>query len=281
MRIRFSFVLLYLFFSGLSFAQKSFGEKSELGFFAGAMYYTGELNRMGHFRQMSPAGSLIFRYNLHPRLALRANATYGRIKGADALSKNTYYQERNLSFESILAEGAFGIEFNYQSYVTGRTYGERYWYTAYMFTQLAGFYFNPTAVIDGATYELQPLGTEGQGTVLSNQKNYLRFQMAVPIGLGFKLNLSKRVQFNIEYGARMTFTDYLDDVGGNYVDPALLAAINGQTAASASDPSLDAGTTRVAGMPRGDGVFNDWYAFFGAGVTFKLGVRAKCPMREQ
>jgi len=279
------FVLLFLIliyvFNGLT--QQTFGEKSELGFMLGASYYTGDLNRMGHFRQMSFAGGAIYRYNVNPRFDLRGTVFAGQIKGDDALSNHEYFKNRNLNFNSILIEGSFGVEFNYLTYVTGRTYGERYWFSSYMFAQLAGFYFNPKTEFEGNTYELQPLGTEGQGTSLSNESNYSRFQVSMPIGLGFKMNLSKKVQFFVEYGIRLTFTDFLDDVSGTYVDPTQLAAINGDIAAQLSDRSLNpmGYSGRNTGMRRGDGAYNDWYAFFGAGLTFKLGQRAKCPMKEQ
>ena len=270
-------------FSFTALAQQTFAEKSELGFLAGGSYYTGDLNRMGHFRQLSPAGGLIYRYNVHSRLALRTTAFVGKIKGNDGNSKYGFYQNRNLNFNSILIEGAFGVEFNYFTYATGRKIGQRYCFSSYMFTQLSGFYFNPKTAFDGNTYELQPLGTEGQGTTLSSRGNYRRFQISMPIGLGFKMNLSKKVQFFTEYGIRLTFTDYLDDVSGTYVDPLELAAINGELAAQLSDRSLNpmGSSGRNTGTRRGDGAFKDWYAFFGAGLTFKLGQRAKCPMNEQ
>lgn len=282
--MRYCLPVLLFFVSGINvLAQQTFGEKSELGFFVGGSYYTGDLNRMGHFRQVSMGGGAIYRYNVNPRLTLRTTAYVGQIQGDDAKSKNGFYQNRNLNFNSILAEGAFGVEFNYLTYITGRTIGQRYWFSAYMFTQLAGFYFNPKTEFEGNSYELQPLGTEGQGTSLSNEGNYSRFQVSMPLGLGFKMNLSKKVQFFVEYGIRLTFTDFLDDVSGTYVDPLELAAINGDVAAQLSDRSLNPmGTSgRNTGMRRGDGAYKDWYAFFGAGLTFKLGQRTKCPMNEQ
>lgn len=264
--------------SSFNLIGQSFGEKSELGFLIGGSYYTGDLNRMGHFRELSEAGGVLFRYNLNPRVAIRSTVLVGQIKGDDANSKVSYYQNRNLNFQSLLVEGSFGLEFNYLTYVTGRTIGQRYWYTPYMIVQLAGFYFNPKAMLDDNLYELQPLGTEGQGTSLSNKRNYRRFQPSIPIGLGLKINLSKKVQFSLEYGIRLTFTDYLDDVSGTYVDRIELAAINGEIAATLSDRSLNpmGNSGRNTGMRRGDGVFNDWYAFFGAGLTIKLGQRPKC-----
>jgi hypothetical protein len=275
-------LLCFIFGCYPVFGQQSFAEKAELGVFLGGSYYTGDLNRLGHFRQLSFAGGGLFKYNVNPRLALRGTAFYGKVKGDDGLAKLPYFQNRNLNFNSILLEGAFGLEFNYLSYINGRKPGQRYWFSPYMFIQLGVFYFNPKTDLNGSTYELQPLGTEGQGTILSNRRNYRRIQPAIPLGLGIKVNLTKRVQLSLEYSIRITFTDYLDDVGGMYVDPIQLGAINGQVAASLSDRSLNNSSgLRNVGARRGDGAFNDWYSFFGLGITYKLGQRAKCPMREQ
>lgn len=264
-----------LFGSRWIYAQPSFMEKSELGLLLGGSYYTGDLNRMGHFQQMSPAANLLFRYNSNSRLAWRGSVMVGRIKGDDANSRFEFNQNRNLNFRSNIIEGAVGLEFNYLPYATGRLIGERFWYSSYMIVQVAGFYFNPRGEYNNEWYELQPLGTEGQGTELSNLDKYKRFQISMPIGLGFKLNVKKRLSVSIEYGARLTFTDYLDDVSGTYVDPNQLAAINGDFAAQFSK-----GQGRTVGSRRGDGAFNDWYMFFGLGITYKLGVRPKCPYND-
>jgi hypothetical protein len=276
-------IILFFVLGLQALKAQSVGEKSELGFILGGSYYTGDLNRLGHFRQVSPAAGLIYRYNVNPRLALRGSLFGGHIKGDDAKSNQAFYQNRNLSFRSPMVEGAFGVEFNYMTYATGRLYGERYWFTPYMIVQLAVFYFNPMAELNGEQYELQPLGTEGQGTSLSSKSNYSRVQVSMPLGLGFKFNIHKKVQLSLEYGIRLTFTDYLDDVSGTYVDPVELGAINGPVAASLSDRSLNqiGQAGRNTGSRRGDGAFNDWYSFFGIGITFKLGERAKCPMSDQ
>ena len=62
----------------------------------------------------------------------------------------------------------------------------------------------------GSWYDLQPLKTEGN--------KYNRFILAVPFGLGVKFNISYKVNFGFEIGARKTFTDYLDDVSSQYID---------------------------------------------------------------
>ena len=41
--------------------------------------------------------------------------------------------------------------------------------------------------------------------------------MAVPFGIGYKLNVSNWIGLGLEWAPRKTFTDYLDDVSSTYV----------------------------------------------------------------
>ena len=49
-------------------------------------------------------------------------------------------------------------------------------------------------------------------------KPYKRIQIAIPLGLGARFRINQVMDFAAEFGFRYTFTDYLDDVSGNYVD---------------------------------------------------------------
>lgn len=132
---------------------------------------------------------------------------------------------------------------------------------------------NPMTEYNGEMIELQPLGTEGQGSNLNPNSPYSLTQFAIPFGVGIKLNLSRGVAISLEYGLRKTFTDYLDDVGGNYVDQVALSAANGDLAARLADRSI--GGFQAVG-PRGNSATNDWYNIFGAMITFPLGKESKC-----
>lgn len=270
-------ILILLLITQHSIAQirPKFASKCELGVMLGGSYYTGELNRMGHFQQLEPAGGLIFRYNVHPRLALRVNAFYGWVRGDDSRSQFEYQRNRNLSFRSHIMEIAAGFEFNYFNYEIGN---EKHWITPYMFGEIGVFQMNPKTKYNGEWVDLRPLGTEGQGTSLSNEKPYSLVQLSIPMGLGVKMNIGKNVALSLEYGIRLTFTDYIDDVSGTYVDRDALAQVNGGIAADLSDRSLaPLGTNeRNAGFRRGDPNNKDWYSFFGMILTFRLGKPTTC-----
>lgn len=256
------------------------GQKSyEIGLFLGGSYYTGDLNQMGHFNNLTqPAGGGVFRYNFNPRFAVRANGFYGTIKGDDASTSSFAQQQRNLHFKSNILEFSGIGEFNFLDYRMGN---DKYPFTPYIFGGLGVFKHNPRALLNGNWIDLQPLGTEGQGTPLSDKKPYKLTQLCIPFGVGIKTNLAKRIGLTIEWGMRKTFTDYLDDVSGRYVDPFQLAAYRGVAAAVLSDRSLVRDSYGNVGRQRGNPTTKDWYCFSGFILTFKLKDMVNdCPFRD-
>jgi hypothetical protein len=256
-------LLLALATWGHSYGQ-SFQARFELGPMIGGSYYIGDLNHAKHFIYSKPAFGVIFRYNLSTRASLRLTGTYGNVYGNDSDAKNEVQLNRNLSFKSKLYEIAFGVEIDLFKY---RINDMKYPISPYFFYEIAYFRMNPMTSYNGNDIELQALGTEGQGTSLSDKRTYNLNQVSMPIGIGVKFNLKKRLAISIEYGIRKTFTDYLDDVSGNYVDTDILTAENGPLAGELSDPSLDGGNR--TGFNRGNSSTKDWYSFYGLMITFK------------
>ena len=256
---------------GSSFAQReNFRSRSTLGFMVGGSYYIGDLNQYDHFNNTNLSLGLVYRYYVNSRLELRLSYNYGKVEGSDADSDYAYYRLRNLSFESQIHELTGGIEFNYLNYKIG---DGKYFFTPYMFIEMGAFRMNPMREYQGEMVELQPLGTEGQGSSLNDQDPYSLTQFVIPMGVGVKINLGQRMAMSIEYGIRKTFTDYLDDVGGDYVDPVLLTQENGSLAARMADPSL--GGFEGLG-PRGNSATKDWYSMFGVMITIPLGSESTC-----
>lgn len=254
--------LILLPFIGVSQRYKA---ATEMGVFGGGGYYIGDLNPNKHFIYSKPAFGAIFRYNLTTRLSLRATGTYGSVYGSDADSDDLYQINRNLSFSSKILELAFGLEIDMFKY---RISDMKYPITPYFFYEAAYMRMNPVAQDEfGNEVSLNSLGTEGQGTALSDKNPYKLNQFTIPLGIGVKFNLRERIAVSLEYGIRKTFTDYLDDVSGNYVDANALGALNGPLAAQLSDPSLD-GAPRAGGN-RGNSSTKDWYSFYGVMLTFK------------
>lgn len=274
-------VILFLFNTATTFSQTTVyttnsGYTTELGIFLGGSYYIGDLNQGGHFNQFTlPGGGILYRHNYNPRFTIRATAFYGNIGADDAETNSAAQKQRNLHFKSYIIEASGQMEFNFMPYKIG---DENYPFSPYLFLGIGLFKFNPKAKLNGQWYDLQPLGTEGQGTSSNLEKKYSLIQASIPFGAGMKFNIGETIGLSIEWGMRRTFTDYLDDVSSIYSNPALLAAGRGDVAAALSDRSLmkDNGVNNT-GRQRGFSGTRDWYSFSGIILSFKLGgKKEKC-----
>jgi hypothetical protein len=268
--MRWIIALIFLYHSAFYAQRATFLTRSELGFMVGGSSYIGDLNAFNPFYRPNLAFGGLYRFTVHSRVCIRANVFWGSVEAYDSDSKNELQSNRNLSFQSKIMEGAAGVEFHYAKYQMGN---KKYWGTGYLLAEIGLFRMNPMAEYDGEMYELQPLGTEGQGTSFSPKEPYNLTQLCIPLGVGFKATLGKRAAFCLEMGLRKTFTDYLDDVGSDsYVDPFALAQENGPYAAVLSNRSID--DSRFG--RRGVSATKDWYLFYGGMLTFKLGKARGC-----
>ncbi|MDG1350618.1 MAG: DUF6089 family protein [Crocinitomicaceae bacterium] len=251
--------------------QPNFFSRSEIGVHAGTMFYIGDLNQFKPFYKSKFAGSLVYRFNVHSRLTLRFNATYGNIAADDKDAKQALMVNRNLNFQSQISEIAGGLEFHYMPFQFGN---RRYIGTAYMITQIGLFHMNPQTEFNGALVDLQSVGTEGQNKE-GGTKPYGKYQLCVPLGLGVKFSLGKFCSFNLDIAIRKTFTDYIDDIGADtYMSPESLDAINGADAVALSNRSINGS---FQGR-RGDSSNKDWYIYAGGMLTFRLGKGNNCPV---
>ncbi|MCT4622419.1 MAG: DUF6089 family protein [Schleiferiaceae bacterium] len=255
-------LILHTIFA-FAFPLTMLSQLAEIGVQGGMSNFVGDVGN-----SFVPSGynvGLIYRYQFDERYALRFHGMYGEISGYDNQATSDFKKNRNLDFQSSIWEGAALVEFNFFEYVTG---SKKKWHTPYIFAGLGFFKFNPTSTYDGQIYELQPLGTEGQGSSLSNTAAYGLWGLNIPFGLGYRISAGDHFSFALEMGFRNTSTDYLDDVSGRYVDPNRLARENGEAAAFFADRSLTA-TDKTLTM-RGDADRNDWYVFTGVTVFVAL-----------
>jgi hypothetical protein len=244
---------------------------NDIGVFLGGAYYIGDLNPSKHFFMTQPAIGVFYRFNLNYRVAFRGGFNFGTIQADDSQSSNPDQIERNLNFKSRIVEFYTQAEFNFWEYRVGHT---DFIFAPYIFAGIAGFQFNPMANYGNQWIDLRPLSTEGQKTSQnSTLKPYSLYQIAVPFGIGFKLSLSNQIGIGFEWGPRKTFTDYLDDVSGKYVDPTILAHDKGNLSAllsnrsKTSDPNIAMNDT---GKLRGNPNTKDWYFYYGLVISFKL-----------
>ena len=268
-----SALFLFFFLIGLFFIdlQKAVAQKSEIGLLLGGAVYSGDLSpQLVNFKFVRPAAGLFYRYNYTSHWAAKLALFAGTITGDDAQASNDFQKNRNLNFSSYLFELTGNIEFNFLEYVTG---DKKRPFTPYVFTGLSVFDFNPKTEINGNTVELKPLGTEGQNLANPPVKPYSLVQVADPLGLGIKWSIGPRLNFGFEFGARKTFTNYLDDVGGAYPDRKKLLAENGPVAAALSNRSIN--KVLESGRQRSSSLSTDWYTFAGITLSMTVGKTTK------
>ena len=260
--------------------------KKEVYFGLGATQFLGDLggqNRIGKdyslrdidFPSTFIGGQIGFRYRFRRYWATTTNLNIGGLKGSDALTSEPARHNRNLTFRSLVVELSQRIDFIfYSNEQVGRRYSvpglkgfHNHNEQVYVFAGVGVFYYNPKGFYNGGWVPLRPLGTEGQGFA-DGAKKYLPISISIPIGVGFKIGISRTWRIGMEVSYHKTFTDYIDDVSGSYYSAAKIGAKNGPTAAYMSNPSPT--PNYPAGSQRGDKTDKDAFFFVSLNFTKSL-----------
>ena len=248
-------------------ATAQYKENTEIGLLGGVSYYLGDLNTT-HFFQPSPAAGLVIRKNIDERFSYKAEVLSLPLQSDERDSKDTIAFNRGLHFRSSVFELSGQLEFNFLPYESGNPL---YTWTPFIYTGISIFHHNPQAEnINGEWVNLQELGTEGQGSTMHpERKGYSLIQFAIPMGGGVKIAVNKSFNIILEYGARKTFTDYLDDVSTTYVkdSPPEWPLSGAGDVWYLSDPN---NRPYPFEKERGDPDKKDWYSFAGITLSFKL-----------
>ena len=243
-------------------------QSREMGIMVGVMSYKGDLNpQMFTDKFLHPGIGFVYRRCYDNHWAFRGGFNIGHISADDAMAKDSFSINRNLSFRSHIIELQGGYEFNFFPYQTANP---ATFITPYLFISLAVFHFNPKAELNGKWYDLQPLGTEGQGTEqYPNRKPYSRTSISMPFGGGLKFKITSRIGGVLEVGVRRCWVDYLDDVSKTYADPSTIRKEYGKVAVLLADRSIHKGNPEI-GRQRGDNSNKDWYMFSGVQICYTL-----------
>ncbi|MES2890671.1 MAG: DUF6089 family protein [Bacteroidota bacterium] len=249
------------FFCQCSFAQW----QAEL--ILGISGYSGDLSeRYFAAPTLGPAITANIKYSaFNDRVIFRTGIGYGQISANDAKSEDGSHIRRNLNFKSNIFEASFVVEAN----LINPQENDHY---PYLFAGVGAVKFNPyTSDSKGVKTFLQPLGTEGQGLPeYPDRKLYSLTQFCIPYGIGWNMRMNENLDIGLELGARILFTDYLDDVSTTYPDRDLLLAARGATAAELSNRYLNQGRS-YTGSQRGNPDSNDQYYFMGVKFLFHIG----------
>lgn len=193
----------------------------------------------------------------------------------------TYRKQRNLDFKTNVWEAYAAIEL-YPTMMFNKydDYDPRL--KPYGFFGVGVFHFNPQGSLTSSNgtktwYDLQPLRTEGQNMKqYPGRSSYSLTQINIPMGIGFKYQLSDRVNVGTEVLYRKTFTDYIDDVSTTYIDPIYFEDYLSQANAAVARKLYDKTNSLVVpanrtrpGEQRGNPKHDD--AYFS--TVLKIGVR--------
>jgi hypothetical protein len=230
---------------------------------AGLVNYQGDLQAKAITLKGSKfIGSFGAHYDLTEHITARTFFSFGSL-AADDKNGNTKMKERNLNFATNLLEWELSAQYN----ILTLNYN---WCTPYVFAGIGVFHFKPYTY-DGATKAyLQPLSTEGQG-LPGGAKPYKLTQLNIPLGVGALYAINEDIRVGLELGYRKTFTDYIDDVSGDYYDQASLFAAKGQTAVNVAwrGDEVGMGAYPPDKTDRGSPKFKDGYYYAAITVTVR------------
>lgn len=165
-----------------------FAQKSEVGFGIGTLNYTGDLARTYNILNSRPAATVFYRANLSQVVSLRAALTGGGVGASDKRPIDAFAEQRDASFSLFLIEASTVMEYHFMNWRDDKHIMR---YTPYLFGGLGIF------------------GISGTG---NKPSEYSNVQGAIPFGLGIKYILNPKWYLSLEFGARKTFFDYLDNV---------------------------------------------------------------------
>lgn len=171
--------------------------------------------------------------SFHPTewLGFRFAINQGKLEGYDSIIVDKGGSEnarkiRNLQFRSNLLEAYIGAEF-YPTVFFEQYDGLQGKFRPYGIIGVGVFKFNPQGEYIApngtrAWVDLQPLRLEGQGmSEYPDRPEYKLTQLEIPMGVGFKYYIFENMYVGAEVLHRKTFTDYVDDVSKDYIDPIL------------------------------------------------------------
>ncbi len=161
---------------------------SEIGGGIGGFNYTGDLIVGYKPLTTRPGGSLFYRYNLSEPLSVRFGITAGNIYGSDYPPVDPFADERNYEFSIFAVEFATMFEYHFFDYKSEKSLIR---WSPYLTFGAGIFTFFGHGEKNGAYSNVQPV---------------------IPVGLGFKYLINPKFILGIEYAARVTFFDYIDNI---------------------------------------------------------------------
>lgn len=277
----------------------------ELGFHIGTTQFLGDLGGTALIGQsfitdtdvasIRPSIGIFGRYNMGGHFSFRLEMSYLNLSGDDKLAgkdfsatqksdKDGWFRYyRNLHFQAHafeLTNSCQIIPYNFKLTRGRYTKTKQNVISPYGILGIGFLVFNPQAKYKDTWVDLQPLRTEGQGLVEGRPGPYSLIQFIIPVGFGIQWEHDHDWLLSLEVNHRFTFTDYLDDVSSDYVDPSVFEKnFDSQKAALAAslarrsaegDPTNIYGYVTAPNEQRGDPKDNDAYYTITIRLSFYL-----------
>jgi Domain of unknown function (DUF6089) len=185
-----SVIFLWCIFGSIT---NGIAQKLELGLGTGTMLYKGEVSYYFNPANFSTYVSAFGRYNFSHTVVLKIDGGIGNVKASQYQSDDIYIRSfdpnETVTFQTQIWEASVGLEYNFLDY---RKYKSHTRGTPYLTGGFGIFTFDT------------PTRYEGQ------DKPGMEF--SIPFGIGYKYVLSRHWNLGAEFGARKTFTGYLDGI---------------------------------------------------------------------
>ena len=240
-------------------------QQYEFGISGVATGYMGDLNPTDILYFKNAGGGLFAKYNLNPTWGIRASLNYLPLYANDYDFSNASQLNRGLLFNNNLKELSITADFNFFKYIPGREMNR---YTPYLFAGLAVLHHNPYVYHNDQKIYLRDYSLEIDDNgvdVISSQ-----WALSVPIGAGFKYNISGPWSIGAEINYRAVLSDGIDNVSKYYrYDVNRLP----EAWAYMVDPTSQ--LDRKGGTSRGNGKNIDGYMTAGITLTYTL-ISQKC-----
>jgi hypothetical protein len=252
-------------------------QTTELGVQVAAAIYWGDVERVNYSKSITPVAGILGRYNFNNRMAVRGQLLTGNLKAVGFFSNanigesglrspdGLYAKNANFnydftrSFQSV--EALF--EYNFFPYKLGSTKKETF--TPFVEVGLGAFFSRALRI---GSFILQPYVDATNGVLYSPERdanldmtNALDITtVTIPVGIGIKFNITKRLGGVAEVVVRKTFSDNID----NLDDPMRFKI-------DPNNAEFIAGTYQY---PPKNSKFqlnnNDWYATFAISLCYQL-----------
>ncbi len=155
----------------------------EVGAMVGGCSYFGDANYNSLWNNMNIMGGIIGRYNINPRMAIKANLAVARISGSTSGNDNRF-PGGDVEFSRTLYDLGVQYECHFFAYGDGSGYKSTHRFSPYIFAG-AGMTFAPGPAENVFTANL-------------------------PLGIGIKYKIAPRLNLGCELSYRFTFSDKLD-----------------------------------------------------------------------